>query len=205
MAHRRQSTVVLLEGTTRTTRASPRPRRPRPAGRELALPHRRRRHRARGLPREGAGAEPAAAARPLLRRHRHGRPALRGRRGDARRRSEIARLDHGQIQCLCPARATARSSSAPAIRASCTSCEDRYAARGTVVSEVLDAKIVSKWGSLRWQAETPDGTRRDRGGPQRQRRRAGRHLERLVRRADRRRQGPGRRRRPPASCSTASR
>ncbi|MGH7227237.1 MAG: hypothetical protein ACRELF_28820, partial [Gemmataceae bacterium] len=35
---------------------------------------------------------------------------------------------------------------------------DRYAARGTVLSEVLDAKIISKWGALRWEAETPEGT-----------------------------------------------
>jgi hypothetical protein len=37
--------------------------------------------------------------------------------------------------------------------------QDKYAARGTVVSEVLDAKIISKWGALAWKPETPPGTR----------------------------------------------
>ena len=36
--------------------------------------------------------------------------------------------------------------------------EDRYTASGTITSEVLDAKLVSKWGALRWQARTPDRT-----------------------------------------------
>src|SRR5205823_3560910 len=36
--------------------------------------------------------------------------------------------------------------------------EDRYAARGSVVSEVLDAKLISRWGALQWQADTPAGT-----------------------------------------------
>jgi hypothetical protein len=34
----------------------------------------------------------------------------------------------------------------------------RCSARGTVTSEVLDAKLVSKWGSLRWKAEAPAKT-----------------------------------------------
>src|SRR5262249_27259533 len=37
--------------------------------------------------------------------------------------------------------------------------QDQFAERGTVVSEVLDAKIVSQWGALTWQADTPPGTR----------------------------------------------
>ena len=36
--------------------------------------------------------------------------------------------------------------------------QDRYAAKGTVMSEVLDAKIISKWGALTWKADTPAGT-----------------------------------------------
>jgi hypothetical protein len=36
--------------------------------------------------------------------------------------------------------------------------QDRYVARGTIVSEVLDAKMISKWGALGWKAETPTGT-----------------------------------------------
>ena len=36
--------------------------------------------------------------------------------------------------------------------------EDRHVARGTITSEVLDAKLVSKWGALRWRPRTPEGT-----------------------------------------------
>jgi hypothetical protein len=36
--------------------------------------------------------------------------------------------------------------------------QDRYTAKGTVVSEVLDAKIISKWGALGWTADVPEGT-----------------------------------------------
>jgi len=30
--------------------------------------------------------------------------------------------------------------------------QDRFANRGTVVSEVIDAKLVSRWGAISWQA-----------------------------------------------------
>ncbi len=74
-----------------------------------------------------------------------------------RERSEIARLDHGQIHCLCK-----RSDGSVVVGTGDPGklyvLEDRYAARGTVVSDVLDAKIVSRWGSLRWKAETSPGT-----------------------------------------------
>ena len=36
--------------------------------------------------------------------------------------------------------------------------QDKFADKGTITSEVFDAKLISKWGSLRWQSETPDGT-----------------------------------------------
>src|SRR5262249_10562984 len=36
--------------------------------------------------------------------------------------------------------------------------QDRFTARGSVVSEVLDARLNSKWGALRWEADTPEGT-----------------------------------------------
>jgi hypothetical protein len=73
-------------------------------------------------------------------------------------RSEIARLDHGQIHCLCQRRdgsvvlGTGDPGKLYVLR-------DQYCAKGTVLSDVLDAKIVSKWGALRWQADTPPGTR----------------------------------------------
>ncbi len=72
-------------------------------------------------------------------------------------RSEVARLDHGQIHRL-----LRRNDGSIIV---CTGdpgklyvLQDRYAAKGTVVSPVLDAKIISKWGALRWKADTPQGT-----------------------------------------------
>lgn len=74
-----------------------------------------------------------------------------------RERSEIARLDHGQIHCLCK-----RRDGSIVIGAGDPGklyvLHDKFAARGTVVSSVLDAKIISKWGSLRWQADAPVGS-----------------------------------------------
>src|SRR5262249_51159549 len=74
-----------------------------------------------------------------------------------RERSEIARLDHGQIHCLCPRRdgSIVVGTGDPG---NLYVLHDGYANHGTVTSEVLDAKIVSKWGALRWQADKPDGT-----------------------------------------------
>jgi sugar lactone lactonase YvrE len=73
-------------------------------------------------------------------------------------KSEIARLDHGQILCMVR-RADGSIVIGTGDPGKLYVLEDRYSASGTVVSEVFDAKIVSKWGSLRWQGETPDGTR----------------------------------------------
>jgi hypothetical protein len=73
-------------------------------------------------------------------------------------RSEIARLDHGQIHCLCR-----RQDGSVVVGTGDPGklyvLQDRYVARGTVVSDVLDAKIISRWGSLRWKADTPAGTK----------------------------------------------
>jgi hypothetical protein len=73
-------------------------------------------------------------------------------------RVEIARLDHGQIHCLCRRRdgSIVLGTGDPG---KLYVLQDRYAGKGTVVSEVLDAKIVSKWGALTWKAQTPPGTR----------------------------------------------
>jgi hypothetical protein len=74
-----------------------------------------------------------------------------------RERAEIARLDHGQILCLCR-----RKDGSVVIGTGDPGklyvLHDRFAAKGTVTSEVLDAKLVSKWGSLRWSADMPTGT-----------------------------------------------
>ncbi len=72
-------------------------------------------------------------------------------------RSEIARLDHGQILCLCP-RADGSIVLGTGDPGKLYVLQDKYAAKGTLHSEVLDTKLVSKWGSLRWQADTPEGT-----------------------------------------------
>jgi hypothetical protein len=72
-------------------------------------------------------------------------------------RSEIARLDHGQIHALCHRRdgsivlATGDPGKLYVL-------QDKYARTGTILSEVLDAKLISKWGSLRWKSDTPAGT-----------------------------------------------
>ena len=74
-----------------------------------------------------------------------------------RERSEIARLDHGQIMCLCRRRdgSIVLGASDPG---KLYVLQDRVAAQGSACSEVLDAKIISKWGALRWEGETPEGT-----------------------------------------------
>lgn len=72
--------------------------------------------------------------------------------------SEVARLDHGQILALCRRRdgSIVVGTGDPG---KLYVLQDRYTAQGTMTSEVLDAKIISKWGALRWKANTPLGTR----------------------------------------------
>jgi hypothetical protein len=72
-------------------------------------------------------------------------------------RSEVVRLDHGQVQCLCR-RHDGSIVVGTGDPGKLYVLQDRYTASGTVVSEVLDAKIISKWGSIRWHADTPPGT-----------------------------------------------
>jgi outer membrane protein assembly factor BamB len=73
-------------------------------------------------------------------------------------KSEIARLDHGQIHCLCKRKdgSIVLGTGDPG---KLYVLQDKYAAKGTVISEVLDAKIISKWGALAWKQETPAGTK----------------------------------------------
>lgn len=72
-------------------------------------------------------------------------------------RSEVARLDHGQIQCMCRRKdgSIVLGTGDPG---KLYVLQDKFAPSGAVVSEVLDAKIISKWGSLRWQADAPAGS-----------------------------------------------
>jgi hypothetical protein len=73
-------------------------------------------------------------------------------------RSELARLDHGQIHCL-----TKRRDGSIVLGTGDPGriyvLSDHYAAKGTLLSEVLDAKLISKWGAVAWKADTPAGTK----------------------------------------------
>jgi hypothetical protein len=75
-----------------------------------------------------------------------------------RERSQVARLDHGEIHCMCR-----RQDGTIVLGAGDPGklyvLQDRYTHKGTVVSDVLDAKLISQWGALDWKAETPAGTR----------------------------------------------
>jgi hypothetical protein len=74
-----------------------------------------------------------------------------------RERSEIARLDHGQIHCLCR-RQDGSIILGTGDPGKLYVLQDKFAARGTVLSDVLDAHLLSKWGSLHWRADLPAGT-----------------------------------------------
>lgn len=76
----------------------------------------------------------------------------------SRERSEIARLEHGQVHCLLRRgdRSIVLGTGDPG---KLYILEDRLAPKGTVLSEVLDTKIVSKWGALSWTANTPADTK----------------------------------------------
>jgi hypothetical protein len=75
-----------------------------------------------------------------------------------RERSEVARLDHGQVLALCP-RQDGSIVLGTGDPGKLYVLQDRFVGHGTVTSEVLDAKLISKWGALRWQADAPDGTK----------------------------------------------
>lgn len=71
-------------------------------------------------------------------------------------KTEIARLDHGQIHCLLR-RKDGSILLGTGDPGKLYMLEDRFATSGTITSEVLDAKIVSKWGALSWKANVPAG------------------------------------------------
>jgi hypothetical protein len=72
-------------------------------------------------------------------------------------RSEVSRLDNGQILCI-----RKRHDGAMVLGTGDPGklyvLHEKYVAKGTVTSDVLDAKIISKWGTLRWKADAPAGT-----------------------------------------------
>ena len=75
-----------------------------------------------------------------------------------RERSEIARLDHGQIQRLYPRR-DGSILLAAGDPGKLYVLQDRYASAGTVLGEAIDAKLVSRCGAISWQADIPTGTK----------------------------------------------
>ena len=74
-----------------------------------------------------------------------------------REKTELARLDHGQILTLLQRRdgsillGTGDSGKLYTL-------EKKFTPQGIVTSEVLDAKIISRWGALTWKTLTPPGT-----------------------------------------------
>ncbi len=75
----------------------------------------------------------------------------------SKEKTEIARLDHGQIHCLLKRKdgSIVLGTGDPG---KLYTLEDRFVDKGTVVSEVLDAKIISKWGDFNWRATVRPST-----------------------------------------------
>ncbi|HEY1859980.1 MAG TPA: two-component regulator propeller domain-containing protein [Gemmataceae bacterium] len=75
----------------------------------------------------------------------------------SKERSEVVRLDHGQILSLFKRRdgSIVLGTGDPG---KLYVLSDKYARTGTVTSEVLDARMISKWGALRWNVDTPTGS-----------------------------------------------
>lgn len=75
----------------------------------------------------------------------------------SRDRCEVARLDHGQLNSL-----SVRKDGSLLVGAGDPAqlyvLEDRYRSKGTITSDVLDAKLVAKWGALAWRADVPAKT-----------------------------------------------
>jgi hypothetical protein len=76
----------------------------------------------------------------------------------AREQSELARLDHGEILAM------ARRADGSVVLATGDPgrlyvLTDGHNAKGTYESQVFDAGMISRWGSLRWNADVPEGTK----------------------------------------------
>jgi hypothetical protein len=74
----------------------------------------------------------------------------------AHERAELARLNHGDIHCLYERRdgAIVIGAGDPGKLYLLT---DGFASNGALISDVLDARLPSEWGALRWQADLPKG------------------------------------------------
>lgn len=74
-----------------------------------------------------------------------------------RERTEIARLDHGQIHSMIR-RKDGSFLLGTGDPGKLYVLQDKFMASGAVISDVLDAKLPSRWGALSWTAEAPDQT-----------------------------------------------
>jgi hypothetical protein len=68
----------------------------------------------------------------------------------------IARLDTGQVLSLAPASDGLLIGTGDP--GSVLTLAETYRESGTLTSDVLDAKLISRFGAIRWQAECPEGT-----------------------------------------------
>ncbi len=70
---------------------------------------------------------------------------------------ELARLDHSELHCLLERKdgSIVLGTGDPG---KLYVLDDKFAAKGSITSEVLDAKIISTWGAMNWKAVTPAGT-----------------------------------------------
>lgn len=71
--------------------------------------------------------------------------------------SEVARLDHGQIQCLYQ-RKNGSIVLGTGDPGKLYLLEDRFNRKGTITSSVLDSGMISRWGTLSWKGSLPQGT-----------------------------------------------
>jgi hypothetical protein len=74
-----------------------------------------------------------------------------------RETAPIARLDSGQALSLLPG-SPAGLLIGTGDPGSVLTLAGTYASPGTLTSDVLDAKLISRFGAIRWRAECPDGT-----------------------------------------------
>jgi hypothetical protein len=74
-----------------------------------------------------------------------------------RAKTEVARLDHGQVLCLLR-RKSGEVVVGTGDPGTLYTLDEGRVSSGTVTSEVLDAKLVSKWGALRWRGDVPART-----------------------------------------------
>jgi hypothetical protein len=75
-----------------------------------------------------------------------------------RERSEIARLDHGVITCMIR-RGDGTVIIGTGDPGKLYTLTTEYASKGTFESQIFDAGMISRWGAIRWQADTPEGTK----------------------------------------------